>query len=214
MKKTALITTTLAITLLSSAAISAPSIGVGDKYIGLNIGGLFAAESDSTATFNNGASTADANVEFETNVAVDLVIGGYIANNIALEFEVGYKNTVVDSATINGVAVTTEGNDDPLYSAMVNLLYHAHNNSSVTPYFGGGVGGFMEGADNNLAFGYQAIAGLQYHINPRASMQLGYKYFETMDFENDFNNPALGGDATEEFDAAGHIISLGLRTKF
>src|SRR5690349_12172608 len=92
------------------------------------------------------------------------------------------------------------------YAFMTNLLYNfdlGFVTLPVTPHIGAGVGAVLQrdawslnnlgtiAANNQWSFGYQAIGGVRYNINPALAFDVDYKYFATVD--TTFHTaPALG----------------------
>lgn len=128
--------------------------------------------------------------------------------------------------------------DDPLhtrvtsYSSFVNFYKDLGKWGNITPYVGGGVGVAYHEVDqtfftnniflqnridgqNNLAFAWQAGAGIGYQISDRAIIDVGYRYVDLGKAESGraddagFVNPRVKLDNIAE-----HEIKVGLRYSF
>lgn len=128
--------------------------------------------------------------------------------------------------------------DDPLhtqitsYSSLVNFYKDLGKWGNITPYVGGGVGvayhevdqiSFTENPNllnkidgqNNIAFAWQAGAGIGYQISDRAIIDVGYRYLDLGKAQSGraddagFVNPRVKFD-----DIAEHQIKVGLRYHF
>jgi opacity protein-like surface antigen len=151
-----------------------------------------------------------------------------------LEGELSYKHGEMSSITStfpNPPPATTvrfsqvDGSVGAL-AFMFNCFFDLHNDSPVTPYFGGGAGfatlhlddtfGSSTGGrsqlyfdDDDAVFAYQAGAGLEFAINRRLSLDVGYRYFGTSQahFNENFNT-----ETAMKFNS--HNAAVGVRVKF
>jgi OOP family OmpA-OmpF porin len=103
-----------------------------------------------------------------TNFIYDFTIGWPVSPHLG--FGVGAVD-IVDSVTLNPV-----GGIGPL---TVNAPGGA--TTTIRPP-GGIIGGTFLKGDNTWQFGYQAIAGFRYDINPLLAFDLDYRYLATTDF--------------------------------
>jgi opacity protein-like surface antigen len=190
-----------------------------------------AIPSNSEATGNDFVSGANFNdrVEFDPGIYTGGT-GGYDFGFFRLEGEMSYRHS--DIKAINDLI----GNDRfrgvdgnlGVFSMMANGFLDLHNNSPVTPYFGGGIGfaamhltdtfgvstsngvrTLLYGEADDTAFAYQIGAGLEITLNPRFSLDVGYRYFRTdpADFESD-----LAIDTSMRFES--HNAAIGFRFTF
>jgi opacity protein-like surface antigen len=109
----------------------------------------------------------------------------YRRNNVAEYAEVGGTNSV-------------SGNRHT-HSVMTNVIYDLSTGWPITPHIGVGIGAMnvFDGLkvpgrgvffnDSSWQFGYQAIAGLRYDINPVLALDLDYRYLATT--ESTFSIP-------------------------
>lgn len=125
-------------------------------------------------------------VEFQTGIRGDVAVGYNMSDAWAIELE-------------SGMMWNATGDEEQLYQIpiLVNVIYKIPLKNSWTPYFGAGAGGvvsdlslltaaapfasLMRTSDTDLAFAYQAMAGIKYAISGHAQIDLGYKFFGTLD---------------------------------
>jgi len=114
---------------------------------------------------------------------------------------------------------------------MFNCFVDLHNDSPVTPYFGGGAGfatlflddtfgtnvngggGQLYWSDDDTVFAYQLGAGVEIAINRRLSLDVGYRYFAT-DRANFTEQFWPGGMAQASLKFQSHNAAVGVRVKF
>jgi OmpA-OmpF porin, OOP family len=127
---------------------------------------------------------------------------GYMWGPWRFEGEYSYRNNDVSNSRNfgSGVGFVTSNGSAHSNAIMANVLYDFTFGWPVTPHIGGGIGGINvnrsfggsgtvtapNGAIVNFAtsvpsvsswrFGYQAIAGLRYFINPALALDLDYRY--------------------------------------
>lgn len=167
----------------------------------------------------------DAAVETDLGWLVSGAVGLDLKNNFRLEGEVLYAlneaqsiRGSVNSATVN--AGNADGDVSTL-AFMANAYYDFVNPYAITPYIFGGVGlanvslNGVKGAgstgwdDNAWQFAMQGGLGAALDLTERFSMDLGYRYFETLDPE--FSD---GNGAPFDYEHAMHLFMLSGRYKF
>jgi opacity protein-like surface antigen len=168
-------------------------------------------------------------VEFDPGIFVGGT-GGFDFGFARVEGEVSYKHAEISKVTdrINGNTFTDIDGRIGVLAVMGNAFLDLHNPSPITPYFGGGVGfaalhqSNTFGRDNSNIFGtqlyftddddvfaYQVGAGLEMAITTRLSLDVGYRYFRTM--EATFNQNTL---FEHKLKFESHNAAVGLRVKF
>ena len=128
-------------------------------------------------------------VEFSAGYNVG-VRGGYQSGPWRFEEEYSYRHN--DAAGFGAGDGTNGVNGNRhTHSIMSNVLYDLTTGWSITPHIGVGIGAMrvFDGLsvprnrvvfnDSNWQFGYQAIAGLRYDINPLLAFELDYRYLAT-----------------------------------
>jgi len=129
--------------------------------------------------------------------------GGYEWGPLRIEEEFSYRQNGITRASISGVGAAASGNRTA-YAFMTNLIYDFSLGWPVTPHIGGGIGAVLlrdgfsipgfgtVASDSSWQFGYQAIAGVRYNVNPALAFDLDYRYFGTTD-PTFRTTPAAGG---------------------
>jgi len=128
--------------------------------------------------------------------------GGYQRGPWRFEEEYSYRQNDTsefgEDDSTNGVS----GNRHT-HSLMTNVLYDLTTGWPITPHIGVGIGAMdvFDGLkvagrgqvfnDSNWQFGYQAIAGLRYDINPLLALDLDYRYLATTESTFSIPNTAL-----------------------
>jgi len=116
------------------------------------------------------------------------VRAGYEWAAMRLEGEFRYQNNDADS-----IARHPAKGDRTAHPLLVNAIYDLRVGWPVSPHFGAGIGavalhdrvrvpiiGVGQATDRtDWEFGYQAIAGLRYDINPRFTFDIDYRYLGT-----------------------------------
>lgn len=138
------------------------------------------------------------------------VRGGYEWGPWRLEEEYSYRNSDLSSFA-NRPSSVYSGNRHS-NSIMTNLIYDFTFGWPITPHIGAGVGAvnIVDGVSLNVPrsprpflapeswtslhgstweFGYQAIAGIRYNINPALALDVDYRYLATPDFTLTSNCP-------------------------
>jgi OmpA-OmpF porin, OOP family len=129
------------------------------------------------------------------------VRGGYQVGPWRFEEEYSYRQN--DAAEFGaGDSMDVSGNRYT-HSIMTNVLYDLTTGWPITPHIGVGIGAMdvfdglrVQGSgpvfnDSNWQFGYQAIAGLRYDINPLLALDLDYRYLATTESTFRIPNTAL-----------------------
>jgi opacity protein-like surface antigen len=152
--------------------------------------------------------------------------GGYDFGVVRVEGELSYKHAEIRSITESGFRFGNPNGNVGAFAVMFNSFFDLHNQSPVTPYFGGGIGfaalhisdtfGTTSGGnrallyedDDTTVFAYQAGAGLEVALNRRISLDVGYRYFGTS--RATFDSTAI----TTSFRYDSHNGMVGVRVKF
>ena len=182
-----------------------------------------------STTFGPGATTFNDRVEFDPGINIGGA-GGFDFGFVRLEGELSYKNGEMSKITEQRSGATIANVDGRLgaFAMMFNVFFDLHNNTPVTPYFGGGVGfatlhlsdtfgtdttsgirSRLYRSDDDTVFAYQAGAGLEITLTQRFSLDLGYRYFGTTKAK--FNSHS---STTPELKLESHNASVGFRVKF
>jgi opacity protein-like surface antigen len=172
--------------------------------------------SDAWAQYYIGAQTGWTGLPYQTDTIDGLssvptefsagynvgVRGGYQLGS--WRFEAEYSHRRNDLAEF-GAGDSTNGvsGNRHTHSIMTNVLYDFTTGWPITPHIGVGIGAMnvFDGLrisgrgqvfdDSNWQFGYQAIAGLRYDINPLFALDLDYRYLATTESTFRIPNTAL-----------------------
>src|SRR5579862_67281 len=116
------------------------------------------------------------------------VRGGYEWGPWRFEEEFNFRQSGITSVG----PIATTGNRNT-YAVMTNAIYDFGLGWAFTPHIGAGIGavGIRDGLgikglgtvvnDTEWEFGYQAIAGVRYNINPNLAFDIDYRYLATTD---------------------------------
>ncbi|WP_411816967.1 P44/Msp2 family outer membrane protein [Hyphococcus sp. DH-69] len=166
-------------------------------------------------------------VENGEGLVAAFALGFDYADGIRTELEYRYASTKIDGYSVidpvAGPTPTTPVNDDIVaHLLMSNFYFDYTNQSPLTPFIGGGVGGaFLEDASANrdAALAYQGRAGVAYAIGGGFSADVEYIYLRTNKLvfgvdEDDFvaggpAGPSINGDRYET-----SSVMLSLRKQF
>lgn len=222
-----LLTATLALLAVPAIAAAAPMRS--GAYVSGFLGANIAKDSDVTAYDFTGTQQIDDRVEFDPGIYIGGT-GGYDFGMIRLEGEISYKHAEMKAITDNFPPPTHYRDVDGslgVLAFMANAYFDLHNDSPVTPYWGGGIGfanlhlsdtyvngggGRFYREDDATAFAYQAGLGLEIALNQRVSLDVGYRYFGTSKEKFDRENQLNSSTAETKFES--HNVLVGARIKF
>jgi OmpA-OmpF porin, OOP family len=148
---------------------------------------------------------------------------GYEWGPFRFEEEFRFQQNGITRLTVGPLATTAVKGDRNAYAFMTNVIYDFTSFNlpwAITPHIGAGIGavelrdGMRLPAFGNIShdtqweFGYQAIAGIRYNINPSLAFDLDYRYLGTTD--PTFRS-ASGVRYTSEYSTHNLVASLSLR---
>ncbi len=119
--------------------------------------------------------------KFDTGWGIDGRFGTHLNHLLRTELELGYEAANTDQVGMKGKVSN--------FDIMANGILDIPTGSSFTPYLGMGVGGAHVEADitappvprfdkADWTFAYQAIGGVDWHLTPRASFGIRYRYLD------------------------------------
>ncbi len=163
-----------------------------------------------------------ANPGYDLNAA----LGKELGSGFRAEAELGYHRVDLGHATVYspgglGLSGRGAGGDASAVSMMGNGYYDFDTGGPIKPYIGAGIGfanvnfngvdinGSRVTSDEDLAFAYQAMAGIGYQLTPNGTIYTGYRYFAVDDPTFTDN---VGGNLHSEF--ATHNVEVGYRLTF
>ncbi|MBI5656904.1 MAG: porin family protein [Geobacter sp.] len=156
--------------------------------------------------------------------------GGYDFGYVRVEGELSYRHAEIKSVVDRDTGDSYHNMDGNLgaLAMMGNAFFDLHNDTPVTPYFGGGLGlavlnlsdtygtsastgsrDFLYSEGNDTVLAYQAGAGVEIALNRKLSLDVGYRYFGTSKatFDKDISR-------TTDLKLESHNVAVGLRVKF
>jgi opacity protein-like surface antigen len=170
-------------------------------------------------------------VEFDPGLNVGMT-GGYDSGFLRMEGELSYKYSEIDKITDQADNYSFQNVDGNLgvLAVMFNSFIDLHNDTPVTPYFGGGIGfatlylsdtygtdtrgltttrALLYLDDLDSVFAYQVGGGLDIAMSPVLSLDLSYRYFGTSKADFDSN-----WDVNTGLEFESHNVAIGFRIKF
>jgi len=166
-----------------------------DNFYG-SISGLVVVVEDSTIKVD-GVDAGE--LELDTGLGLAVALGKKFGNDFRGEIEYTHRRN--EHADMEDIYAHT-------YTAMFNLVYDIENDSSITPYLGGGLGiGWLEGADGS-EFAYQFLAGVGYDVTESVDLIIGYRYAGMTDADWDVGTMKYSASIDT------HNFELGVRFAF
>ncbi len=196
-------------------------------YAGADLGGTITDHSELKEFF--GPVASEAKVTFDPGVRLGLNGGYHVTDWLGVEGQTGIMSSAIDG--ISGATYVHDAwlDNVPLMGGVRLELPQSWRKFGLSPFVGGGVGGSVSllsadhlnyggtsfhGTDGNVAFAYQAFAGLRYAINDHMSVGAEYHYFAT---GNDSWRNTTFGTATDRIRMEGinlHAVSLAFQYRF
>ena len=180
------------------------------RYLSGSIGLSLPNDSDVDGT---GIDTA---IDLNSGLGLAAAFGNYFTPNWRAEGEINYRNSDVDS-----IGGTSGSGDLSAFGLMVNGYYDFATDSAWTPYIGLGVGaasvsfdgvspvGGSQIDDSDLAFAYQAIAGISRDVTEQTAMFAEYRFFGVPDL-----GLKTDSGVSVDSDYGEHRIMVGLKWSF
>lgn len=228
--KKRLITVAAALTALSIPTIGTAAPARPGGYVSGFIGASITRDTDATTVdYIAPVTTFDDRIQFDPGINIGGT-GGYDFGFFRLEGELSYKHAEMKAINDRNSGARYRSIDGSLgtLAMMGNAFFDLHNDSPVTPYWGGGVGlavlnlsdtfgtntntgtrDFIYSEANDTVFAYQAGGGVEIALNRQLSLDVGYRYFgtSTATFDKDITR-------TTELKLESHNVAVGLRVKF
>lgn len=205
--KTAILTAAVA----AAALLSTPALAQDAGYFQVNLGGVAGGEIDSDLTL--GGTTASGESDFESGFFASLVAGVPTGGGFAVEGEIVYLDSDIDSADADAVFGFPLNASTSTTGALVNVVYTFGGMESFSPYIGAGVG-YGESSNELDGTSYddkgallQVKAGVVVPLGG-TTFDIGYRYLRLPRFD-----VAGGGDSVDASGEA-HILSIGARFAF
>ena len=202
----------LCILLLFAASPSRADDEHGGERPYLALGSGFVHLQDAPVTYGGGA-LPNRSVGFQPGWAIEGALGWTVTEGKRVELEISHRSNNVKIVTPG----SSPGGSETATTFMVNGYLDVPTGTSVTPYFGAGIGGAMlhqkiaaDGTtltdSNSNAFAYQFIGGLGVALAPSLTLTLDYRYLAT-------TNPTYSDRNGFSYDSRyqSHNLLLGLR---
>ena len=190
-----------------------------NNYIQGNLGAVFDGNTHlrSTAT-----PATKGDVGADPGIFASGLVGHELGRGFAVEGEVVYANNDIRHRGANGLLLSGTDRSVDTYGGLVNLKYELPTNWNVTgvgvsPYVVAGVG--YGGVNYSLAgtdqqddgLLWQVKTGLALRVNPKLTLDVGYRYLNGPQFE-----PAADGSVFSGLNLSSHqhIASVGARWRF
>jgi len=141
---------------------------------------------------NRAAGVPSVRAKFDSGYAVG-ARAGYEWGPWRFEEEYTYRNNGLNSLSVGPFRAAGVRGSRESHAVMTNVLYDINVGWPVTPHIGAGIGAVnvidhakVAGRgqlfnDDDWVFGYQAIGGVRYNINPNVALDLDYRYLGTVD---------------------------------
>lgn len=186
MKKTLLLTVAaagMALGLQAASAADMEPVAEPGWYVTL-FGGASFLEDVHTNYDDPGPYEIDAITD--TGFIVGGAIGTHISEDLRVELEVAYSENDVDEIEYDGTEYSGTG-DFSILTFMGNLWYDLPLSTELKPYIGGGLGVAIVDASNigydcceeydssEVAFAFQAGAGLRWMMSENIALDVGYR---------------------------------------
>lgn len=190
-----------------------------NNYIQGNLGAVF----DGNTHIRSVASPAiKGDSGADTGFFASGLVGHEFGRGFAVEGEVVYANSGIRYRGSNGLLPANTDRSVDTYGALVNLKYEMPTTWSVTgvgvsPYVAAGVGyggvsyGLAGSDQQDDGLLWQVKTGLALHVNPRLTLDVGYRYLNAPQFEPAADGTVFSGANLSSHE---HIASIGARWRF
>jgi len=183
-------TTKDAVRVSASAIVALACLAIGSNlYAGVSFEGGITVVEDTT--IHDGSDTP-AKVSFEPGFRLDLKVGGTFTNGLGLDVDFGL---IYNQMKVNPLSTESGTLDFYQIPMMLEVTYTLPRLGSFRAYLGCGIGAVygifagdgtgLLGFDSDLAFGYQATAGLKYALSDDLEIGVAYRFLGTSEHELD-----------------------------
>jgi opacity protein-like surface antigen len=182
------------------------------------------------ASFPRDLETVYATTDYTLGLKTGYLIGGAIGMNVTdmIRGEVELSHSRWDANEVSyagmvGGPDTADGSIKATY-LLANLWGDFENDSSFTPYVGGGAGvGWADGnvthggapfghGDGEMGFAFQVGAGVKFDLTDNVLVDLGYRYKSILNIDFDDTSGVFG--PWKDGDVNSHNVQLGLTFNF
>ncbi|SDL82600.1 Opacity protein [Geoalkalibacter ferrihydriticus] len=205
--------------ILALALIATPALAQTGFYLGAFAGTQYLEDSALRSTQGDRRLIVEFDWGGHAGLALGYNTGHYFSkyDNITgrIELEVAARQNDVDMVE-QGAGFRSAGGEMKVTSLMANTWIDIQTDSIFVPFFGGGLGAARLVFDNpsfsddsDTRFAYQVGGGVGLPVGRHLSLDLGYRYFATLDAT--FTDVA---GVRNEMDYATHNLTFGLRLNF
>jgi opacity protein-like surface antigen len=201
---------------LGGAVLQAQAAETATPYVQIGAGINFMNSLKFTDT---AGTTSRSSLNFDPGPAVTGSVGYAFGNNLRAEFELGYRDAPGSDITFpsGGTSSSVKGGAE-LYTYMVNGLYDFDLGSPKWyPHLGFGIGAVNVNSSRSPAetvFAYQAIAGVEYELQPRLRLGLDYRYLGSDTVHLTFTQPGFAASRGVSSEVENHTVLFTLRWNF
>lgn len=201
--------------LIIATLLSSPfTVSAHDNQYYTSLTGEYIFDAKGEGSLTSGDFSVPGNIGYKNHNLGGLgAIGYYFNPHFRTEIEGGYRHLKAHSITLEGESINYSQSTD-LYSLMGNAYYDIATYNKFTPYIGAGLGLVHkdDNAGNGNALGYQGLVGVNYEVSNNSSIFLGYRYFATSNFKDNYNIGTIPVSQKGNIDS--NSIDIGYRYSF
>lgn len=221
MKRSAWIGAALALSGGAVSTATAQSIGyLENTYVQVNLGLGVAGESDIDIVGPDLRGRID--TDLEAGPFVSALVGNSYTSGLALELEGLYAENDLDTDEVSRALQTDFDVESRIYGGLANVKYEYVNESPLFPYVAAGLGygetQYRVFRDTGSSDGllWQLKAGVAVPVSSKVTMDLGYRFLRSPDYETSARVNYQGKLYDAKFKAATgvHTLSTGVRLAF
>ncbi|QUD88165.1 outer membrane protein [Phenylobacterium montanum] len=198
----------------SAGALQAQTVNQNPgAYVQASVGSGVAGNTHIDASAS-GIGSASGDLDPKAGVFASGAWGYAFKNGFALEAEGVYVRNDISTGSLNQALGTPAKASVETYGGLVDVMYAIGKLGPVVPYAGLGVGygqarySLLGGSSSSDGVMWQARAGVSYPVNPKTSLDFGYRYLGTPQFKITGSGLALKAQTDL------HILSVGLRYRY
>ncbi|MCE3233255.1 MAG: hypothetical protein K0R98_1512 [Rickettsiaceae bacterium] len=186
----------------------------GKFYVGIHGEGLVTPNIGYT-TYLGPNHLETGKIKSDVGYGLGLAVGYNLTDSIRTEVEFVYRYN--DTELINSKATKYSEITFHNVTAMLNGYYDFFADKQFSPYIGAGIGATsnsnMIEVNNGNPFSYQLMTGINLNIDENNTINLGYRYFTTLE-TIDSRNIFFGTDIKDKYTYETHAIEIGYKHSF
>lgn len=179
-----------------------------------------------STSYQSGVETIQDNTTFKNGYNAMFAFGYRFPESLRTDLTVGYIDNRISSNYSNTINNNIQSGSAEAYTFFGNLYYDFAACSVLQPYVGAGLGyvttRYKWQINNDTEankyttspgfFGYQAVAGLNYHVTPNFGLLLDYRYVGTTTSTQTISSTANSGKYNISFSS--NLVSIGISYLF